>query len=439
MGDVPPEAASPARRREPWMLKKVTDEFAKPDDGDALVDECVTSVTTGRTMAEIASGADVWRSNRGGQKGGRAKQKAGAGAAAVPARRSWRRWSTVPAGTDWLHEYKYDGYRLLIATGERRGDRLDPQRQGLERQVPGARQGRGEPARRLPDRRRGGRARRRRASPSFQLLQSTLKGGGADLAFYAFDLLVDQRRGHHASCPTSSARSGSRRCSKACRRRSSTATMSSARARRCSTRSARRAAKGSSRRRPSAPYRGDAHPQLAQGQMHPAPGIRHRRLVGKRQAPRLPLAAARRPRGPQADLCRQGRHRLQRQADRGADGADGAARGRQGRRSRCRAPSAGRALDQAQAGRRDRLHRIHRATASCATRASSRCARTSRPRRWCAKCRKHLTKPRSEEGASEPTAESFGIKISNPDRVIYPERRPHQGRPRRLLRARSKR
>ena len=27
--------------------------------------------------------------------------------------------------------------------------------------------------------------------PSFQLLQSTLKGGGAPLAFYAFDLLVD--------------------------------------------------------------------------------------------------------------------------------------------------------------------------------------------------------------------------------------------------------
>jgi bifunctional non-homologous end joining protein LigD len=22
----------------------------------------------------------------------------------------------VPSGNDWLHEYKYDGYRLLIAT-----------------------------------------------------------------------------------------------------------------------------------------------------------------------------------------------------------------------------------------------------------------------------------------------------------------------------------
>ena len=40
----------------------------------------------------------------------------------------------------------------------------------------------------------------------------------------------------------------------------------------------------------------------------------------------------------QAHLCRQGRHRLQREADRGSDGADGAARNRQGRRSRSRAP-----------------------------------------------------------------------------------------------------
>ncbi len=37
----------PGEKAEPWMLKKVTDEFAQPDDGDALVDNCVTSVTTG--------------------------------------------------------------------------------------------------------------------------------------------------------------------------------------------------------------------------------------------------------------------------------------------------------------------------------------------------------------------------------------------------------
>ena len=50
----------PGDKSEAWMLKKVTDEAAKPDEGDALVDQCLTSVTTDRTMAEIAAGEDVW-------------------------------------------------------------------------------------------------------------------------------------------------------------------------------------------------------------------------------------------------------------------------------------------------------------------------------------------------------------------------------------------
>ena len=52
--------------------------------------------------------------------------------------------------------------------------------------------------------------------------------------------------------------------------------------------------------------------------------------------------------------------------------------------------------------------------------------------RWCWKRPRHL-QPRREERATRPTPESFGVKISNRDRVIYPRRRPDQGRPRRLL------
>ena len=93
----------PGEKAEPWMLKKVTDEFADPEDGDALVDNCVTSVTTGRTMAEIAAGEDVWRSNRGGQKGGRGKKTARQGAAAVPGAAAGdsgrRRADRQPAGS----------------------------------------------------------------------------------------------------------------------------------------------------------------------------------------------------------------------------------------------------------------------------------------------------------------------------------------------------
>ena len=97
----------PGEKAEPWMLKKVTDEFAEPDDGDALVDNCVTSVTTGRTMAEIAVGEDVWRSNRGGQEG-RAREEIGERRRRRRSRsRSSRRWSTrCPTGNSWLHEYQ---------------------------------------------------------------------------------------------------------------------------------------------------------------------------------------------------------------------------------------------------------------------------------------------------------------------------------------------
>ena len=48
---------------------------------------------------------------------------------------------------------------------------------------------------------------------------------------------------------------------------------------------------------------------------------------------------------------------------------------------------------------------------------------------------KHLTQGREEAArrSAHATAEDFGIKISNPDRVIFPEHRPDQERPRRLL------
>ncbi|MGI8705790.1 MAG: DNA polymerase ligase N-terminal domain-containing protein, partial [Sphingomicrobium sp.] len=104
-------------KRESWMLKKVTDEYADDARGDALVDNCVTSVTTGRTMAEIASGEDVWRSNRGGRKGGRQKKKASEAPPEFRQPQLATLVDEVPTGSDWLFEYKYDGYRLLVATG----------------------------------------------------------------------------------------------------------------------------------------------------------------------------------------------------------------------------------------------------------------------------------------------------------------------------------
>jgi bifunctional non-homologous end joining protein LigD len=182
----------PGDKSEPWMLKKVTDEFAKPEQGDALVEDCVTSVTTGRTMAEIASGTDVWRSNRGGQKGGRGKKKAAVGPPPFEEPQLATLVDAVPSGSQWIHEYKYDGYRLLLATGEgvatawtRNGKDWSDKFKALVKAASNLPAGcliDGE-AVALGD----------NGKPDFQLLQSTLKESkGANLAYYAFDLLVDR-------------------------------------------------------------------------------------------------------------------------------------------------------------------------------------------------------------------------------------------------------
>jgi len=182
----------PGERGEPWMLKKVGDEYADPENGNELVDEGTTSVTTGRTMAEIAAGEDVWRSNRGGQKGGRAKKKAGKAPPAFQPPQLATLVDDVPTGSDWLYEYKYDGYRLLLSVGDgvasaftRHGNDWSDKFRPLLKAAANL------PAGCLID----GEAVAidENGKPSFQLLQSTLKDQkGANLVFYAFDLLVDK-------------------------------------------------------------------------------------------------------------------------------------------------------------------------------------------------------------------------------------------------------
>ena len=181
----------PGDRQEPWMLKKVADEFAKPEEGEALVEEGVTSVTTGRTMAEIAAGADVWRSNRGGRKGGRQKRKAGTAPPKFQPPQLATLVDAVPTGNDWIHEYKYDGYRLLLSTGggtatawTRKGNDWTDKFRAIVKAAADL------PAGCLIDGEAV--ALGKDGKPDFQLLQATLKGGDADLAFYAFDLLVDR-------------------------------------------------------------------------------------------------------------------------------------------------------------------------------------------------------------------------------------------------------
>jgi bifunctional non-homologous end joining protein LigD len=175
-------------RQEPWMLKKVDDDFAKPEEGDALVEQCVTSVTTDRTMAEIAAGPDVWHSKG---KRGRAKRAAALGPPPFQFPQLATLVDEVPAGNEWLHEYKYDGYRLLVSTAggagtawTRNGNDWSDKFRAIVRaaaKLPAGCLIDGEAV-----------ALDKKGKPSFQLLQSAMKGGDADLAYYAFDLLVDR-------------------------------------------------------------------------------------------------------------------------------------------------------------------------------------------------------------------------------------------------------
>jgi bifunctional non-homologous end joining protein LigD len=177
-------------KAEPWMLKKVTDEYADSGDGDALVDNCVTSVTTGRTMAEIAAGEDVWHS-KAGPKRGRGKKSAGKAPPPFQPPQLATLVDDVPPGNSWIHEYKYDGYRLELAVGDgvatawtRNGKDWSDKFKALVKaaaRLPAGCLIDGEAVALDDD-----------GKPNFQLLQSTLKGGEAPLAYYAFDLLIDR-------------------------------------------------------------------------------------------------------------------------------------------------------------------------------------------------------------------------------------------------------
>jgi bifunctional non-homologous end joining protein LigD len=95
---------------ENWLLRKIDD--AQAGGTDTLVETGLTSITTGRTMLEIAEGKKAARI---------AKPKAASAKAPGKVKIGFRAPQLctlvdhVPAGTNWLHEVKYDGYRAQIA------------------------------------------------------------------------------------------------------------------------------------------------------------------------------------------------------------------------------------------------------------------------------------------------------------------------------------
>ena len=192
-----------------WLLIKEKDEFVRP--GYDITAARPESVTTGRSMEEIAADRDrVWDSGVGEVK----VEKVAAGVKAKPAARKkavdpsklpGARKAPLPAslhaqlatavtdpprGDEWLHEMKFDGYRILsrlekgrVRLVSRNGKDWTERFPTVTEAVAGLGAERavldGEVAILLP----GG-------NTSFQALQNHMGGaGGGQLVYYAFDLL----------------------------------------------------------------------------------------------------------------------------------------------------------------------------------------------------------------------------------------------------------
>ncbi|HEX8693054.1 MAG TPA: DNA ligase D [Longimicrobium sp.] len=144
--------------KEQWLLFKDKDEEARPESEGVITEEEPLSVKTGRSMEEIAADRDAtWHSNRPPQDAktmkaqlaavARAAREKAAESRSAPKRAAKTVASTagadagdpasipgarkakmpaellpelatlvddVPAGDGWLHEIKYDGYRLVV-------------------------------------------------------------------------------------------------------------------------------------------------------------------------------------------------------------------------------------------------------------------------------------------------------------------------------------
>ncbi|MEA2808651.1 MAG: bifunctional non-ous end joining protein LigD [Rhodospirillaceae bacterium] len=213
-----------------WLLIKRHDGFEKEGGADALLAEDL-SVASGRTMLAIAEGkgckpkpfmlgrsfdADaVWQSNRGDLAESRTRERARA-AAAVKAHKvnkaqagQARRGKAVaampsfvepalaqlvdrpPAGSDWVHEVKFDGYRMQLRVEGGKG--ILRSRKGLDwthrfKAIAQA-------CAVLPDAMVDGEivALDAQGTPSFVALQAALSDGSTDrLVFFVFDLLFSK-------------------------------------------------------------------------------------------------------------------------------------------------------------------------------------------------------------------------------------------------------
>ena len=204
-------------KRTNWLLIKHRDEFAVEANGAAILDEKDTSVASGRTLKAIAEGkgrkpkpfmlqggkveADaVWDSRTGlaaekrkADARGAKKKTNTVTAANLPdfiAPQLCETLARPPSGAGWLHEIKFDGYRIQMRILD--GEVTLKTRKGLDwtAKYPAIARAAGK----LPDAIIDGEicALDENGAPDFAALQAALSEGSTDaLVYFAFDFLFE--------------------------------------------------------------------------------------------------------------------------------------------------------------------------------------------------------------------------------------------------------
>ncbi|HYF07747.1 MAG TPA: DNA ligase D, partial [Acetobacteraceae bacterium] len=200
----------PKERQPQWLLFKRRDGEARPGEGARLVEEATTSVTSGRTMEQIAAGKPALASQKRAVRQVATRRAAALRAmASTPATTSRRESSTrlsafippmlctlvehPPQGPGWLHEIKLDGYRMEALITGGRARLLTRNGHDWSARFPEITATLG----RLPDCILDGElvAPDDEGNPDFAQLQAAMEAGTtARLMFYAFDLLAEGGR-----------------------------------------------------------------------------------------------------------------------------------------------------------------------------------------------------------------------------------------------------
>ena len=124
-------APKPREKQEAWLLFKSDDEAARHVDAPDILQDMPASAATGRSIEEIASEHDrVWSSRQGGEvaqpgKKTRKRSKPAVDPSSLPKAKPEKlpkfiepMLSTAvekaPSSKDWVHEVKYDGYRVQV-------------------------------------------------------------------------------------------------------------------------------------------------------------------------------------------------------------------------------------------------------------------------------------------------------------------------------------